>query len=82
MGFAFPPLILLFFRGLLLCYNPRTRWLPNNLISQKSVRVEQFVRETNGHWTYSAITQPDANMTLHALACTISVTEIYHKVQL
>ncbi len=50
-------------------------------VSQHRSRVEQYVRQPNDEWTFHEVTDPAGLITLASIECTLSLTEIYERVQ-
>jgi Uma2 family endonuclease len=50
------------------------------LISQYDCRVEQYVRQANGKWLYTETTDPNESVVFESIACRISMSGIYHRV--
>jgi Uma2 family endonuclease len=52
------------------------------LVAQDSARVERFARNAGGTWTLTVVTGLDRSLHLPSIAVTISLAEIYDKVDL
>ncbi|NUO83270.1 Uma2 family endonuclease [candidate division KSB1 bacterium] len=50
------------------------------LVAQDSRRVEQFVRQNDGAWTYRAFKSSENVMKLESIGCELRLAEIYLKV--
>jgi Uma2 family endonuclease len=50
------------------------------LVSQFEFRVEQFVRQPDGKWLYSQTTDPNGFVQFDSIACRISMSGLYHRV--
>ena len=50
------------------------------LVSQTECRVERFGRQDDGSWIYSESTDPNGSMELASVACRLSLSGVYHKV--
>jgi Uma2 family endonuclease len=50
------------------------------LVSQTEVRIERYLRQDEGNWLYSEVTDPGASLELVSVACRIPVSRIYGKV--
>lgn len=51
------------------------------LVSQKAMRVEYYVRTADGHWVYSALSQPEERLQLVSVGCELRLADIYVKVE-
>ncbi len=51
------------------------------LISQTSLTVEHFSRQTNGSWTYRVHQGLEASFTIKSIKCALKLSEIYDRVQ-
>ncbi len=51
------------------------------LISQNTMQIEVFFRKEAKHWLYSVYTQPEEQVTFHALSLEIAVGGFYRKVE-
>jgi Uma2 family endonuclease len=51
------------------------------LVSQKSTHVEKYVRQADNTWLYSEFKSINDKLTLSSINCTISLTDIYHRVK-
>jgi Uma2 family endonuclease len=49
------------------------------LVSQDKHLIEQYVRQTNGSWTYRATVGQDSSVTLPSIMCTLSLKSVYDK---
>lgn len=52
------------------------------LVSQKQMRVEQFVRQPNGRWLYAEFTNSENSIVLPSINCELDLRELYHKVDI
>ena len=52
------------------------------LIEQRTPRIEQYILHNSQEWRYRDIRGIDAQVTIHAIDCTISFRDIYHKVNM
>jgi Uma2 family endonuclease len=52
------------------------------LVSQDVCRVEQYLHQTDGNWLYAKTTDPNGYVEFESIACRISMSEIYHRVNL
>ena len=50
------------------------------LVSQYECRIERFARQSDGNWTFSDCTSPEGSVNLESIACRLSVSRVYHKV--
>jgi Uma2 family endonuclease len=50
------------------------------LVSQTECRIERFSRQDDGNWLYSESTDPNGSMELTSVACRLSLSRVYHKV--
>lgn len=50
------------------------------LVSQTECRIERFSRQDDGNWLYSESTDPDGSIELTSVACRLSVSRAYHKI--
>lgn len=50
------------------------------LVSQDTRRVERYVRQANGEWTYRAFKENDDRIKLESIGCELVLHEIYFKV--
>lgn len=50
-------------------------------VSQHRPRVEQYVRQANDEWIFHEETDPAGLITLASIECTLSLAEIYERVQ-
>lgn len=51
------------------------------LVSQDEMRVERYLRQASGEWTYSDTTDPDAFLDLHSIGSRIPLARIYRSIQ-
>jgi Uma2 family endonuclease len=50
------------------------------LVSQEECRVEQYVRQDDGKWLYTETTDPNALVELASVACRLSLSRLYRRV--
>jgi Uma2 family endonuclease len=50
------------------------------LVAQTECRIERFTRHEDGSWLYTETTDPYASVELTSVACRLSLSRIYHKV--
>ena len=50
------------------------------LVAQTECRIERFCRQDDGNWLYSENTDPDGSIELTSVACRLSLSRVYHKV--
>jgi Uma2 family endonuclease len=50
------------------------------LVSQDDILVEAYVRQGNDKWLYTKVTGLDASLTLPSIECTLSLKDVYDKV--
>jgi len=51
------------------------------LVSQNEYRVERFIRQEDGNWLYSEVTDdPEGSIEITSVVCRIPLSRIYHKV--
>lgn len=50
------------------------------LVSQTECRIERFSRHDDGTWLYAENTDPDGSIELASVACRLSLSRVYHKV--
>ena len=50
------------------------------LVSQTECRIERFSRHDGGNRLYTEITDPNGSIELTSVACGLSVSRVYHKV--
>jgi Uma2 family endonuclease len=50
------------------------------LVSQTECRIERFSRHDDGSWLYTEITDPNGSIELTSVACRLSVSRVYHKI--
>ena len=51
------------------------------LVSQKEYRVERFVRQEDGSWLYSEVTDPDGSIEIPSVVCRVALSKVYHRVK-
>jgi Uma2 family endonuclease len=51
------------------------------LVSQKEYRVERFVRQEDGNWLYSEVTDPEGSIEISTVVCRVQLSRIYHRVK-
>jgi Uma2 family endonuclease len=51
------------------------------LISQKECRVERFVRQHDGNWLYSGVTDPEGSIEIATVVCRAPMARIYDRVR-
>jgi len=51
------------------------------LIAQDRLAVDCFTRQADGRWVLDAYTDPDASIPLKSIGCTLSLREVYDKVE-
>ncbi len=51
------------------------------LISQTQMRVEHYIRQSAEEWALHDITSPTASIQLKSIGCTLTMTELYARVQ-
>ena len=51
------------------------------IISQETMRVEQYVRQNDDQWLLSVHSGPEASVRLVSAECTLLVAEIYERVE-
>jgi Uma2 family endonuclease len=51
------------------------------LVSQKEYRIERFVRQEDGNWLYSEVTDPEGSIEIASVVCRVPLSRIYHKVK-
>lgn len=49
------------------------------LIAQDEPRVEHYVRQADGNWLFSEVTEVDGHVELPAIACRLKLAEVYDK---
>jgi Uma2 family endonuclease len=52
------------------------------LIAQERLHLEQFVRQSEGHWLLSEWSGGDAKVSLGSIGATLVLAEVYDKVDL
>jgi Uma2 family endonuclease len=50
------------------------------LVSQNEPRVERYLRQDDGNWLYSEVTDPAGSLELVSVACRVPLSRIYRKV--
>ena len=50
------------------------------LVSQTECRIERFTRQDDGNWLYTENTDPDGSIELTSVACRLSLSRVYHKI--
>jgi Uma2 family endonuclease len=50
------------------------------LVSQTELRVERYLRQQDGNWLYSEVTDPTGSLELASVACRVPLSCIYRKV--
>lgn len=50
------------------------------LVAQTECRIERFIRQGDGNWLYTEFTDPDGSIELTSIACRLSLSRVYHKV--
>jgi Uma2 family endonuclease len=50
------------------------------LVAQDKPRVEQFVRNGDGKWTYAAVEGLESSLALPSIGCTLNLDAVYDKV--
>jgi Uma2 family endonuclease len=50
------------------------------LVSQYEFRIEQYLRQADGKWLYTETTDPNDAVVFESIACRISMTSLYHRV--
>jgi Uma2 family endonuclease len=50
------------------------------LVSQTELRVERYLRQADGNWLYSEITDPAGSLELTSVVCRVPLSRIYRKV--
>ena len=51
------------------------------LVAQHTPRVEQYVRQANGDWTFSTVSGMDGSLYLASIDCTLALRDIYDRVE-
>ena len=52
------------------------------LVSHAECRIERFLRQDDGKWLYSENTDPDGSVELTSVTCRLSLSRVYHKIDL
>ncbi|MFY9822855.1 MAG: Uma2 family endonuclease [Thermoanaerobaculia bacterium] len=52
------------------------------LASQDEPRIEQYLRQDDGHWLFTAVAGLDSRIALPSIQCELSLAEVYDKVEL
>src|SRR6185295_7731370 len=50
------------------------------LIAQEEYRVEQYVKQTGGHWLLSDVVSLESTVDLQAIGCSLALRDIYDRV--
>jgi Uma2 family endonuclease len=50
------------------------------LVAQSQARVERYLRQNDGNWLFSEITDPAGSLEIASVACRIPLSHIYRKV--
>jgi len=50
------------------------------LVSQTEIHIERYLRQDDGNWLYSEVTDPAGSLELASVACRIPLSRIYRKV--
>jgi len=50
------------------------------LVSQEEYRVERFIRQEDGNWLYSEVTDPEGSIEIPSVVCRVPLARIYSKV--
>jgi Uma2 family endonuclease len=50
-------------------------------VSQYRMRVEHYVRQATGEWMLHEVTSPSGTITLESIGCTLTLAEIYERVE-
>ena len=50
------------------------------LVSQTERRIERFLRQADGNWLYTEITDPNGFLELNSISCRLSMARVYHKI--
>ena len=50
------------------------------LVAQDALRIEQYLRQPDGRWLFSAVTGREATIPLPSIQCELSLAEVYDKV--
>jgi len=51
------------------------------LVSQKEYRIERFLRQDDGNWLYSEVTDPEGSIEIPSVVCRVPLSRIYRKVK-
>jgi Uma2 family endonuclease len=51
------------------------------LVAQDKPCVEQFVRQSDGKWTYTSVAGSESSLSLPSVECTLSLSAVYNKVE-
>ena len=54
--------------------------VPDVLVAQDKMRVEQFIRQWNREWLLRVFTQPQERVELNSIDSTLTLEEIYQEV--
>jgi Uma2 family endonuclease len=52
------------------------------LVAQDEYRIEQFVKQPDGHWLYTDARSPEGSLELASIQCVLTLKEVYDKVAL
>jgi Uma2 family endonuclease len=52
------------------------------LVAQDEYRIEQFVKQPDGHWLYSDARSPEGSLELASIQCVLALKEVYDRVAL
>jgi Uma2 family endonuclease len=52
------------------------------LVAQDEYRIEQFVKQPDGHWLYTDARSPEGSLELASTQCVLTLKEVYDKVAL
>ena len=52
------------------------------LVAQDEYRIEQFVKQPDGHWLYSDARSPEGILELTSIQCVLTLKEVYDKIAL
>jgi Uma2 family endonuclease len=50
------------------------------LVSQTECRIEKYSRQEGGNWLYRECSDPEGSIELPSVACRLSLSRVYHKV--
>jgi Uma2 family endonuclease len=50
------------------------------LVSQKEYQVERFIRQEDGNWLYSEVSDPEGSIEIPSVVCRLPLSRIYYKV--